>query len=61
LDLSASMTPSLSTVRYDITQLANQAAKFVLKNLPTAVALKSDVGEMPAPQLVIRESCGAKK
>lgn len=61
LTLSACTTPSLTTVRTHVFELGGIAARFVLKNLKNPQANKSLVGTIPLPELVIRESCGAKK
>jgi LacI family transcriptional regulator len=60
LDMSACITPSLSTVRYDIAQMASQAAHFVIKQIHNPTLQKTFLGEMPQPQLIIRETCGGK-
>lgn len=60
LDLSAYMTPGLSTVRYDIAQMASQAAQFVIKQIHNPTIQKTLLGEMPKPKLIVRETCGAK-
>jgi LacI family transcriptional regulator len=60
LDISAYMTPGLSTIRYDIAQMASQAAQFVIKQIHNPTIQKTLLGEMPKPTLVVRETCGAK-
>ncbi len=60
LDMSACITPSLSTVRYDIAQMASQAAHFVIKQIHNPTIQKTLLGEMPKPRLIIRETCGGK-
>jgi LacI family transcriptional regulator len=61
LDLSAWMTPPLTTVRYDIRAMAELATRFVIRRLQSPLTDKSALGEMPAVQLIIRSSCGAQK
>jgi LacI family transcriptional regulator len=61
LDLSEWMGPALTTVRYDISQIGARAAQFVIKQIHNPMIQKSMLGEMPAPELIIRETCGAQK
>lgn len=60
LDMSACITPALSTVRYDIAQMASQAAHFVIKQIHNPTIQKTLLGDMPKPNLIIRETCGGK-
>jgi DNA-binding LacI/PurR family transcriptional regulator len=61
LEMSAWINPSLTTVRYDIRLMAELATKFAIRRVQTPITQKSLLSEIPAPELIIRSSCGAKK
>jgi len=60
LDMSAWMSPALTTVRYDIAMMAGLAAKYVLQRVQNPNA-RIPLGDMPPVHLVVRQSCGGKK
>lgn len=60
LDMSAWMSPSLTTVRYDISMMTNLAAKYVLQQVQNP-NVKIPMGDMPPVQLIVRQSCGGKR
>jgi LacI family transcriptional regulator len=61
LEMSRYVNPTLTTVRYDITQLASIAARFIIKQVQSPLVSKNILTEVPKPELVIRASCGARK
>ena len=61
LELSTWMNPSLTTVRYDIETMAALAAKFAIRQIQSPLIQKSHLGTPPKPQLIVRDTCGAKK
>jgi len=60
LDMSAWTNPPLTTVRYDIRTMAEAATKWVMKKIQTPLVQNNIASEIPAPELIIRESCGGK-
>jgi len=60
LDMSAWINPPLSTVRYDIGEIASRATKFLIQQIHSPLIKRDMLGEMPEPQLVIRSTCGGK-
>lgn len=60
LEMSAWIMPALTTVRYDIAEIASLAAKYVIRHIQTPLAHKNSISldAMPAPELIVRESCG---
>src|SRR5205807_2353151 len=58
LDMSAWMNPSLTTVRTNVLQMAENAARFIIKRIQSPLLQKLGAGDMPAPELIVRESCG---
>jgi DNA-binding LacI/PurR family transcriptional regulator len=59
LEMSPWMNPPLTTVRTDIRSMAELAAKYILRRIQAPILPKNSLGDVPAPELVIRESCGA--
>lgn len=58
---SASWTwPMLTTVRTFVKEISSMAASFVLKSIQLPAGAKNPLPEIPAPQLIIRGSCGTK-
>lgn len=60
LEMSSWTNPSLTTVRYDIRTIAELATKYVIRRVQSPILQKSPLEDIPAPELVVRESCGAK-
>ena len=63
LEMSAWVYPSLTTVRYDIRAIAENATKHVIRRIqsPNAAPIQKNLLEdMPAPELIVRASSGAK-
>lgn len=60
LEMSAWVNPALTTVRYDVRLLAELATKYLMRRIQSPVNQKPST-ETPAPELIVRESCGAKK
>lgn len=61
LEMSAWTNPALTTVRYDIQMMAELATKYVIRRAQSPIIPKNPLTEVPAPELIIRETCGAKK
>lgn len=61
LEMASWTNPGLTTVRYDISTMAELATKFVIRRAQSPVISKNPLSEVPPPELTIRESCGAKK
>lgn len=56
IKMSAWSNPPLSTVRYHIREIAAQAARYVLKQVHLPVVKKDLLGDIPVPELIVRES-----
>ncbi len=61
LETSDWTNPTLTTVRYDIKTMAELGTKYVIRRAQSPIMPKSILDEVPPPELIIRESCGAKK
>ncbi len=61
LEISSWTNPALTTVRYDIGAMAELATKYVVRRSQSPIVPKNPLTEVPGPELIIRESCGAKK
>jgi DNA-binding LacI/PurR family transcriptional regulator len=48
-------------VRYDIRAMAEAATKWVMKKIQTPLVPNNIASEIPAPELIVRASCGATK
>lgn len=59
-EMSAWMNPALTTVRTDARLLAENAAKYIIKRIQSPLLQKSGIGDLPSPELIVRESCGGK-
>ena len=60
LEMSSWTNPGLTTVRYDIRSMAEQATRYAIRRIQTPMPQKP-VFEIPAPELIVRGSCGAKR
>ncbi|MCG3204737.1 MAG: HTH-type transcriptional regulator GalS [Elusimicrobia bacterium] len=61
LEFSDWSNPRLTTVRYDIRLMAELATKYVIRRAQSPMVSSQLLNDMPAPELIIRESCGAQK
>lgn len=61
LQMSAWTNPSLTTVRYDVQTMAELATKYVIRRAQSPISPKNPLTEVPLPELIIRESCGANR
>ncbi len=60
VEISNWLNPPLTTVRYNIRSIADAATRYALKRIQSPQPQAPDF-QIPAPELVIRASCGAKK
>jgi LacI family transcriptional regulator len=60
LESSAWMNPPLTSVRYDIRAMAESATRYAIRRIQSPAPVKPDF-DIPAPQLIVRGSCGPKK
>ena len=60
LEMSSWLNPPLTTVRYDIRTMAEQATKYAIRRIQSPAPQKPAF-EIPPPQLIVRGSCGAQK
>ncbi len=61
LQVSSLTNPGLTTVMTHTRELAALAAKLTLRNIQTPLINKVSSQDIPFPELVVRESCGAKR
>ena len=60
LEIASWTNPALTTVRYDINAMAELATKYVIRRAQSPILPKNPLSEIPPPELVVRESCGAQ-
>jgi len=56
LEFSANSRPALTTVRYDIEKISALAANFVIKQIQSPIIPKSLLKDVPAPELIVRQT-----
>lgn len=60
VEMSTWLNPPLTTVRYDIRSIAESATRYAIRRIQTPMP-QQPAFEIPAPELVVRGSCGARK
>jgi DNA-binding LacI/PurR family transcriptional regulator len=58
LEMSSWTHPTLTTVRTHVREMAELAAKYVVRRAQTPSIPKNPLTEIPVPELIVRESCG---
>ncbi|OVE76303.1 hypothetical protein BVX98_06275 [bacterium F11] len=61
LEMSNWISPTLSTVRFDIAEMAALAVKYIINKVQSPLIKKSTLTDVPQPKLIVRDSCGAKR
>ncbi len=59
LEVSGWLNPPLTTVRYDIRAMAENATRYAIRRIQSPAPVKPDF-DIPPPQLIVRSSCAPK-